>query len=60
MKALLKSELASYCGVSSDTFRRYLRAVKDRPEMRGYSPTQKFLSPIQVQFLCNYYGIVLP
>lgn len=47
MKALLKSELASYCGVSSDTFRRYLNAVKNCPEMRGYSPTQKFLSPIR-------------
>lgn len=47
MKALLKSELARYCGVSPATFRRYLNAVKDFPEMRGYSPTQKFISPIR-------------
>lgn len=47
------------CGVSPSTFRRYLNAVKDRPEMRGYSPTQKMLSPIQVKFLCEYYGIIV-
>lgn len=59
MKALLKNELANMCGVSPSTFRRYLNAVKDRPEMRGYSPTQKMLSPIQVKFLCEYYGIIV-
>lgn len=58
MKAMYKNELARCAGVSLETMKKYINAIRDKfPEFSDYSPTCKLLTPIQVKILSEYYGI---
>ena len=59
MKAYSKTELARAAGVSSETFRRWLR--NDRAYLAANHITQrtKILPPVVVKYLCEKYDIDL-
>lgn len=60
MKACSKYELAQAAGVSTETFRRWLKSDKTFFEAHGISPKAKVLPPIVVKYLCEKYCIDLP
>ena len=57
MKAMLKSELATAAGVSTDTFRRWLHSDTDYLRSQGITPKAKVLPPQVVRYLCEKYDI---
>lgn len=60
MKAMYKSELARYAGVSSNTFRRYLNTHRTILAEMGVAPRAKTLNPKAVNFVINDYCIDIP
>ena len=52
MKACSKYELAQAAGVSTETFRRWLKSDKAFFEAHGVSPKAKVLPPIVVKYIC--------
>ena len=57
MKAMLKSELATAAGVSTDTFRRWLHSDTDYLRSQGITPKTKVLPPQVVRYICEKYDI---
>ena len=57
MKAMSKFELAEAAGVSTETFRRWLRSDKAYFEANNISPSAKILPPKVVKYLCEKYCI---
>lgn len=60
MKACSKYELAQAAGVSTETFRRWLKSDKAFFEAHDVSPKAKVLPPIVVKYICEKYCIDLP
>ena len=60
MKAYTKVELAAAAGVSTQTFRRWLKT--DEPYLCAHNvrSTTKLLPPKVVRYLCDKYAIDLP
>ena len=56
-KAMYKSELARAAGVSSETFRRWLKTDKAMLADMGVTPRQHMLHPKAVRYLCEKYDI---
>lgn len=57
--AMYKYELAAAAGVSSETFRRWLKSDKDFLEQSAVTPRQKILPPNVVAYLCDKYCIII-
>ncbi len=57
MKAMLKSELARAAGVTTVTFRSWLRTDREFLQAQGISPNAKMLPPQVVKYLCEKYCI---
>lgn len=60
MKAYTKVELAQAAGVSTQTFRRWLKTDQAYLNAHNISPSTKVLPPKVVQYLCDKYAIDLP
>ena len=60
MKAMYKSDLAKFAGVSANTFRRYLNTRRDVLSAMGVAPRAKTLNPRAVRFVVEDYCIELP
>ena len=58
-KAKYKYELAMAAGVSSETFRKWLKTDSNELEAMGISPRQQLLTPKAVRYLCEKYDIDL-
>lgn len=56
-KAMYKNELARAAGVSTATFRAWLKADKQLLTAMGISPRQQLLPPMIVRYLCEKYDI---
>ena len=56
-KAMYKYELAQAAGVSSETFRRWLKSDSDELVAMGIAPRQQLLPPKAVRYLCEKYDI---
>ena len=56
-KAKYKYELAMAAGVSSETFRRWLKTDSDELKAMGIAPRQQLLNPKAVRYLCEKYDI---
>ena len=52
MKAMYKSELAAYAGVSTRTLRRWLIPYQQQLNEMGVKPKDQLLSPKAVKFIC--------
>ena len=59
LKSMLKSELANAAGVSSQTFRRWLKTDEQYLNAQGIKPTTKMLPPQVVSYLIEKYCIEL-
>lgn len=59
MKAYSKTELARAAGVSSETFRRWLRNDRAYLAANHITPRTKILPPVVVKYLCEKYDIDL-
>ena len=59
IKSMLKSELASAAGVSSQTFRRWLKTDAEYLHSQGVMPTAKIFPPQVVNHLIEKYCIEL-
>ena len=59
MKAMYKSELATYAGVSTRTLKRWLKPYHKELEKLGVTPSAKLLSPTAVKFICKLLAIDL-
>ena len=59
IKSMLKSELAAAAGVSSQTFRRWLKTDEEYLRSQGVLPTAKILPPQVVNHLIKKYCIEL-
>ena len=57
MKAYTKIELARAAGVSSETFRRWLRTDEAYLRANGIHSRTKILPPKVVKYLCEKYDI---
>ena len=60
MKAYTKVELAAAAGVSTQTFRRWLKTDESYLRAHNVTRTSKMLPPKVVQYLCDKYAIDLP
>ena len=58
-KSMFKCELANAAGVTSDTFRRWLKSDKVALASMGITPNQHLLPPKAVRYLCEKYDIEL-
>ena len=56
-KAMYKNELARAAGVSTATFRAWLRSDKQALDAMGITPKQQLLPPVTVRYLCEKYDI---
>ena len=56
-KAMYKYELARAAGVSTATFRGWLKADKQFLTTKGITPRQQLLPPMIVRYLCEKYDI---
>ena len=56
-KAMYKNELARAAGVSTETFRRWLKSDKTMLAEMGVTPRQHMLPPKAVRYLCEKYDI---
>lgn len=52
MRAMYKSELAAYAGVSTGTLRRWLMPYRQELNEIGVKPKDQLLSPKAVKFIC--------
>ena len=57
MKAMYKSELAAYAGVSTGTLRRWLIPYRQQLNEIGVKPKDQLLSPKAVKFICDQLSI---
>lgn len=57
MKAMYKSELAAYAGVSTKTLRRWLKPFQQQLDELGVKPKDQMLSPKAVKFVCDVLSI---
>lgn len=57
MKAMYKSELAAYAGVSTGTLRRWLMPYRLQLNEMGVKPKDQLLSPKAVKFICDQLSI---
>ena len=53
MRAMYKSELAAYAGVSTGTLRRWLMPYRQELNEIGVKPKDQLLSPKAVKFICD-------
>lgn len=58
MRAMYKSELAAYAGVSTGTLRRWLMPYRQELNEIGVKPKDQLLSPKAVKFICDQLSIV--
>lgn len=56
-KAMYKYELAAAAGVSSETFRKWLKTDRAVLEEMGIARQQQLLPPRAVRYLCDKYCI---
>ncbi len=56
-KAMYKYELAAAAGVSTETFRKWLKSDKAVLEEMGVAKQQQLLPPRAVRYLCEKYCI---
>lgn len=56
-KSMYKNELARAAGVSTATFRVWLKSDKQALDEMGIAPRQQLLPPIAVRYLCEKYAI---
>lgn len=56
-KAMYKNELARAAGVSTATFRNWIKSDKQVLEAMGITPKQQLLPPMIVRYLCEKYDI---
>ena len=54
---MYKYELANAAGVSSETFRRWLKSDRTFLSSMGITPKQQLLPPKAVRYLCEKYDI---
>ena len=59
MKAMLKSELADYAGVSVNTLMKWCKPFQSDLEAMGFRPHDKLLPPVIVKFLVDKFCIDL-
>lgn len=57
MRAMYKSELAAYAGVSTGTLRRWLMPYRQELNEIGVKPKDQLLSPKAVKFICDQLSI---
>ena len=57
MKAMYKSELAAYAGVSTKTLRRWLKPYQQQLTELGMQPKDQLLGPKAVKFICDQLSI---
>lgn len=57
MRAMYKSELATYAGVSTGTLRRWLMPYRQELNEIGVKPKDQLLSPKAVKFICDQLSI---
>ena len=57
MKACSKYELAQAAGVSTETFRRWLKTDREFLRANNVQPKTKYLPPVVVKYLCEKYCI---
>mgnify|MGYP004640183899 FL=1 len=60
MKSYTKSQLASFAGVSTATFRRWLQSDTAYLAAHNITPQTKLLPPQVVAYLADKYAIDLP
>lgn len=60
MKSYTKSQLASFAGVSPDTFRRWLQSDAAYLQSQGITRRTKLLPPKVVAYIADKYAIDLP
>ena len=53
MKAMYKSELAAYAGVSTRTLRRWLKPYQQQLAELGMKPKDQIVKPSAVKFICE-------
>ena len=56
-KAMYKNEIARAAGVSTATFRTWMKSDKQALETMGITPRQQLLPPVAVRYLCEKYVI---
>jgi predicted DNA-binding protein (UPF0251 family) len=56
-KSMYKYELAEAAGVSSETFRRWLKSDRALLASMGVTPKQQLLPPKAVRYICDKYDI---
>ena len=57
MKAMYKSELAAYAGVSTKTLRRWLKPYQQQLTELGMQPKDQLVNPSAVNFICDQLSI---
>jgi len=57
MKARMKFEIAEACGMSRNTFSRWLADHQQKLSTLGVKPTQRLLPPKAVEYICYELGI---
>jgi len=57
MKAMYKSELAAYAGVSTKTLRRGLEPYKQQLQELGMRPKDQIINPCALKFICKQLSI---
>lgn len=53
MKAMYKSELAAYTGVTTRTLRRWLKPYQQQLAELGMKPKDQIVKPSAVKFICE-------
>ena len=53
MKAMYKSELAAYAGVSTKTLRRWLKPYQQQLTELGMRPKDQLVNPSALKFICK-------
>lgn len=53
MKAMYKSELAAYAGVSNKTLRRWLKPYQQQLTELGMQPKDQLVNPSALKFICK-------
>lgn len=57
MKAMYKSELAAYAGISTRTLKRWLEPYKPQLEQLGMKPKDQIINPSALKFICKQLSI---
>ena len=53
MKAMYKSELAAYAGVTTRTLRRWLKPYQQQLTELGMQPKDQLVNPSALKFICK-------